>query len=74
MYKHFGAQFVYRNKNIKGEVHMEQKNSISVQEVAKAVAEIVRNELVAICTQEEKAFSVRFVNGQQFRVCVESID
>lgn len=52
---------------------MEQTNSISEQAVAAKIMETVQNDLVAICTQEEKAFTIRFVNGQEFRVVVESV-
>ena len=52
---------------------MEQTKLITEQAVATKIMKTVQNDFVAICTQEEKAFTIRFVNGQEFRVFVENI-
>ena len=44
---------------------------ISAENLAKAIFENLREEIVAVCTQEENKVSVRFPSGKTLLVSVE---
>ena len=48
-----------------------QENQISAENLAKAIWESLREEIVAVCTQEKNKVSVRFPNGKNLIVSVE---
>ena len=56
---------------------MQNKNTkttdkeISAENLAKAIWESLREEIVAVCTQEENKVSVRFPSGKTLLVSVE---
>ncbi len=49
--------------------HQEQK--ITVKELMYELSLIIRDELIAMYTEEEAALQIHFLNGQHFRVRVE---
>ncbi len=48
-----------------------QENQISAENLAKTIWESLREEIVAVCTQDGNKVSVRFPNGKTLLVSVE---
>lgn len=53
---------------------MEKQNEkISVTTLTEELAVLVKDEMLAVCTEEESAIQLRFLNGQTFRIVVTEI-
>jgi hypothetical protein len=46
---------------------------ISVQDLTEEITLLIKEEIVAMYTEEETALQVHFLNGQNFRISVEEI-
>ena len=53
---------------------MENKRStISVNELTKKIAALIKEDIVAVYKDEDEALEMKFLNGQKFRIFVEEI-